>query len=163
MMAFGRVAAVPWLGPKEGDEREREREWDEWRNEAQFGSGLTWRPRAKMRGEKGAEPEGEKRSIPVRVPDRGGGSNLEARIGVILRGVITTTLMVTRVATPIPGVPLGQLRVSMRCSCDLLCCIHASSPVSARWSYEAVARLSHRSNYSVRLSQEYSQRLGLGN
>jgi hypothetical protein len=25
MMAFGRVAAVPWLGPKEGDERERER------------------------------------------------------------------------------------------------------------------------------------------
>jgi hypothetical protein len=26
-MAFGRVVAVPWLGPKEGDERERE--WDE--------------------------------------------------------------------------------------------------------------------------------------
>jgi hypothetical protein len=33
------------------------------------------------------------RSIPVRVPGRG--SSSEARLGVTLRGVITTTLMVT--------------------------------------------------------------------
>jgi hypothetical protein len=40
--------------------------------------------------------------VPVRVPSRGGGSGLEARLGVIVRGVVTTTLMVTRVATPYP-------------------------------------------------------------
>jgi hypothetical protein len=83
------------------------------------------------------------RSVPVRVPGRGGGSGSEARLGVPLRGVITTTLMVTRVATPIPSVPLGLLRVRLWCSRGLLCCLHLSSPMSARWSCEIVARLSH--------------------
>jgi hypothetical protein len=83
------------------------------------------------------------RTIPVRVPGRGGGFGSEARLGVTVRGVVTTTLMVTRVATPIPSVPLGLLRVSLRCSRGPLCCLHTSSPVSARWSCEAVARLSH--------------------
>jgi hypothetical protein len=83
------------------------------------------------------------RSVLVRVPGRGGGSGLEARLEVTMRGVVTTTLMVTRVATPILSVPLGLLRVSLRCSRDLLCCLHMSSPMSARWSYEAVACLSH--------------------
>jgi hypothetical protein len=53
------------------------------------------------------------RSVLVRVPGRGGGSDSEARLRVTLRGVITTTLMVTQVATPIPSVPLGLLRVSL--------------------------------------------------
>jgi hypothetical protein len=79
------------------------------------------------------------RSVLVRVPSRGGGSDSEARLGVTMSGVVTTTLMVTRVATPIPSVPLGLLRVSLRCSCGLLCCPHMNSPVSARWSCEAVA------------------------
>jgi hypothetical protein len=83
------------------------------------------------------------RSVPVRVPSRGGGSGSEARLEVTMRGVVTTTLMVTRVATPVPCVPLGLLRVSLQCSRGLLCYLHASSPMSARWSYEAVARLSH--------------------
>jgi hypothetical protein len=83
------------------------------------------------------------RSIPVRVPGRGGGSNSEARLGVTMRGVVTTTLMVTLVATPIPSVPQGLLRVSLWCSCDLLWCLHTSSPTSARRSCEAVACLSH--------------------
>jgi hypothetical protein len=96
-----------------------------------------------MRGEKGSEPEGEKRSVPVRVTGRGGGFVSEARLGVTLRRVITTTLMVTRVATPIPSVPLGLLKVSLRCSRGLLCCLHTNSPTSARWSYEAMVHLSH--------------------
>jgi hypothetical protein len=83
------------------------------------------------------------RSVPVRVPGRGRGSGSQARLGVTVRGIVTTTLMVTRVANPIPSVPLGLLRVSLRCSRDLLCCLHTSSPVSARWSCEAMARLSH--------------------
>jgi hypothetical protein len=83
------------------------------------------------------------RSIPFRIPGRGEGSGPEARLGVTVRGIITTTLMVTRVATPIPSVPVGLLRVSLRCSRGLLCCLHASSSVSARWSCEVVARLSH--------------------
>jgi hypothetical protein len=83
------------------------------------------------------------RSITVRVPGRGGGSGTEARLGITVRGVVTTTLMVTRVATPIPSVPLGLLRVSLRCSHCLLCCLHTSSPASARWSCEALAHLSH--------------------
>jgi hypothetical protein len=83
------------------------------------------------------------RSVPVRVPDRGGGSSSEARLGVTLRGVITTTLMVTRVAIPVLSVPLGLLRKSLQCSCGLLCCLYASSPASARWSYKAVAHLFH--------------------
>jgi hypothetical protein len=53
------------------------------------------------------------RSIPVRVPSRGRGSGSEARLRVTMRGVVTTTLMVTGVATPIPNVPLGLLRVSL--------------------------------------------------
>jgi hypothetical protein len=68
------------------------------------------------------------RSVPVKVPGRGGGFGSEARLEVPLRGVIITTLVVTRVATPIPNVPLGLLRVSLRCSRSLLCCLHASSP-----------------------------------
>jgi hypothetical protein len=83
------------------------------------------------------------RSIPIRVPSRGGGSGSEVRLEVTLWGVITTTLMITRVATPIPSVPLRLFRVSLRCSRGLLCCLHASSLVSARWSCEAVVRLSH--------------------
>jgi hypothetical protein len=82
------------------------------------------------------------RSVPVRVPGRGGGSSSEARLGIAMRRVVTT-LMVTQVATLVPSVPLGLLRVSLWCSRGLLCCLHASSPTSARWSCEAVARLSH--------------------
>jgi hypothetical protein len=84
-----------------------------------------------------------KRSVPVRVPGRGGGSGSQARLRVTMRGIVTTTLMVTRVANPIPCVPLGLLRVSLWCSRGLLCCLHTSSPASARWSCEAMARLSH--------------------
>jgi hypothetical protein len=83
------------------------------------------------------------RSVPIRVPGTGGGFGLEARLGVTVRGVITTTLMVTQVTTSIPSVPLGLLRVSQRCSHGLLCYLHESSLASARWSYEAVACLSH--------------------
>jgi hypothetical protein len=35
------------------------------------------------------------RSIRVRVPGRGGGFGSEARLGVTIRGIVTTTLMVT--------------------------------------------------------------------
>jgi hypothetical protein len=94
------------------------------------------------------------RSIPVSVPGRGGGSGSEAWLRVTVRGVVTTTLMVTRVATPIPIVPLGLLRVSLRCSHGLLCCLHTSSPVSVRRSCEAMVASPIWSNYSVRLSQE---------
>jgi hypothetical protein len=83
------------------------------------------------------------RSIPVWVPGRGGGTDSEARLGVTVRVVVTTTLMITRVATPVHSVPLGLVRVSLRCTHGLLCCLQASSPVSARWSCEAVARPSH--------------------
>jgi hypothetical protein len=83
------------------------------------------------------------RGVPVRVPDRGGGSGSEARLRVTMRGVVTTTLMVTRVATPIPSVPLGLLKVSLWCSRGLLCYLHTSSLVSARWSCEPVVRFSH--------------------
>jgi hypothetical protein len=82
-------------------------------------------------------------SVPVEVPGRDRGSGLEARLGVTVRGVVTTTLMVTRVATPIPSVPMGLLRVSLRCSRGLLCFLHPSSPACARWFYEAVVCLSH--------------------
>jgi hypothetical protein len=83
------------------------------------------------------------RGVPVRVPGRGGGSGSEARLRVTVRGVVTTILMVTLVATSKPSVPLGLLRVSLWCSHALLCCLHMSSPTSARLSYEAMARLSH--------------------
>jgi hypothetical protein len=53
------------------------------------------------------------RSVLVRVPGRGGDSDLEARLGVTVRGVITIALMVTQVATAIPSVSLGLLRVSL--------------------------------------------------
>jgi hypothetical protein len=82
------------------------------------------------------------RKVPARVPGRGGGSSPEARFGVTVRGVVTTTLMVTRVATPIPSVPMGLHRVGLWCSRGLLCYLHTSSPASARWSCEAVAHLS---------------------
>jgi hypothetical protein len=42
------------------------------------------------------------RSVSVEVLGRGGGSGSEARLRVTVRGVVTTTLMVTRVATPYP-------------------------------------------------------------
>jgi hypothetical protein len=74
---------------------------------------------------------------------RGGCSGSEARLRVTVRGVVTTTLMGTRVANPMPSVPLGHMRVSLWCSHGLLCCLHTSLPKSARWSYEAVACLSH--------------------
>jgi hypothetical protein len=48
------------------------------------------------------------RSVPVRVPGRGGGSGSEARLRVTVSGIVTTTLVVTRVANPIPSVPLGS-------------------------------------------------------
>jgi hypothetical protein len=83
------------------------------------------------------------RSIPVWVPGRGRGSGLEARLVVTMRVIVNTSLMVTRVANSIPSVSLGLLRVSLRCSHGLLCCLHKSSLVSVRWSCEAVARLSH--------------------
>jgi hypothetical protein len=83
------------------------------------------------------------RSVPVRVPGRGGGSSSEARLEVTVRGIVTTTLMVTRIVNPIPSVPVGHLRVSLRCSSGLLCCLHTSSPVSARWSCETVVHLTH--------------------
>jgi hypothetical protein len=35
------------------------------------------------------------RSVPVKVPSKGEGSGSEARLGVTMRGVVTTTLMVT--------------------------------------------------------------------
>jgi hypothetical protein len=82
------------------------------------------------------------RSVPVGVPGRGGGSDSEARLEVTVRGVVTT-LMVTQLATPIPSVPLGLLRVSLRCSRGLLCHLNAGLPMSARWFCEAVAHLSH--------------------
>jgi hypothetical protein len=53
------------------------------------------------------------RSKPVRVPSRGGGFGWEARLGESVRGIVTTTLMVTRIANPIPSVPLGFLRLSL--------------------------------------------------
>jgi hypothetical protein len=83
------------------------------------------------------------RSVPVRVPGRGGGFSSEARLRVTMRGIVTTTLMVTRVANPIPSVPLGLLRVRLQCSCGLLCCRYVSLPTSARWSCEAMACLPH--------------------
>jgi hypothetical protein len=42
------------------------------------------------------------RSVPVRVPGGGGGSGSGARLRVTVRGVVTTILMVTQVATPYP-------------------------------------------------------------
>jgi hypothetical protein len=83
------------------------------------------------------------RSVPARVTGRDKGSGSEARLRVIVRGIVTTTPMVTRVAIPIPSVPLGLLWVSLRCSRGLLCYLHTNSPTSVRWSYEAVAHLSH--------------------
>jgi hypothetical protein len=82
-------------------------------------------------------------SVLVKIPGRGRGSDSKARLGVTVRGVVTTTLMITRVATPVPSVPLGLLTVSLRCSHGLLCCLHASSPTNAMWSCEVVTHLSH--------------------
>jgi hypothetical protein len=82
-------------------------------------------------------------SIPVRVPSRGRGYSSEAGLGVTVRGIVTSALIVSQVANPIPSVPLGLLRVSLWCSRGLLCCLHTSSPVSARSSCKAVVHLSH--------------------
>jgi hypothetical protein len=83
------------------------------------------------------------RSVPVKVPGRGRGSSTDARLRVTMRGIVTTTIMVTYVANPIPSVPIGLLRVSQRCSRCLLCCLHTSSPTIVKWSCEAMVRLSH--------------------
>jgi hypothetical protein len=83
------------------------------------------------------------RTVPIKVPDRGGGSGSKARLRVTMIGVVTTSIMVTQVATPIPSVPLGLLRVSLRCNRGLLCYLHVSSPASARWSCEIEVCLSH--------------------
>jgi hypothetical protein len=83
------------------------------------------------------------RSVPVRVPSKRGGSGSKTRLGVTVRGVVTITLVVTQVDTLVPSVPLGLVRVSLQCSRGLLCCLHVSSPVSARWSCEAMVCLSH--------------------
>jgi hypothetical protein len=85
-------------------------------------------------------------SVQVRVPGKGRGSSSEAMLGVTVREVVATTFMVTRVATPIPSVPIGILRVSQQCSRGLLCGLHTSLCTSARWSCEAVVRLSHLIN-----------------
>jgi hypothetical protein len=93
------------------------------------------------------------RSILVRVPGRGGGSSLKARLGVIVRGIVITALMVTRVANPIP------------CGVIVVCC---AASIRGRLRVQGgPAKLwrasPFRSNYSVRLSQEYSRKVGLGN
>jgi hypothetical protein len=49
-----------------------------------------------------------KGSVLAWVLGRGRGSGLEARLGVTIRGIVTTTLMMTRVANPIPSLPLGS-------------------------------------------------------
>jgi hypothetical protein len=103
------------------------------------------------------------RSIPVRVPGRGEGSGSEASLRVTVRGLVTTTLMVTRVATSILSVPLGLLRLSLRCSRGLLCYLHMNSLVSARQSFEAMVCLFHPIKLHCKTSQEYSRRAGLGN
>jgi hypothetical protein len=105
------------------------------------------------------------RGVLVRVPGRGGGSSSKARLRVTVRGVVTTTVMVTRIATPIPSVPLGLLRVSLWCSHGLLCCVYMSSPASVRWSCEAVAHLSHQIKLQCRTFTrvKYSRMPRLGN
>jgi hypothetical protein len=42
------------------------------------------------------------RSVPVRVPSRGGGSSSEARLEVTISGVVTATLMETQAAPAYP-------------------------------------------------------------
>jgi hypothetical protein len=83
------------------------------------------------------------RSVPVKVPGRSGGSSSEARLGVTVTRIVTTTLMVTQVPNPIPSDQLGLLRVSLWCSRGLLCYLHMRSPENARWSSEDVACLLH--------------------
>jgi hypothetical protein len=84
-----------------------------------------------------------RRKILVEVLGRGRGSGSVARLQVTMREVVTTTLMVTQEAAPIHNVPLGLMRVSLRYSRGLLRYLQESSPASARWSCEAMARLSH--------------------
>jgi hypothetical protein len=94
------------------------------------------------------------RSVPVRVPSRGRGSSSEARLGVTVRGIVTTTLMVTQVANPIPSVPLGLMWVSLWCSHGMLCCHHTSSPASAGWpaGHKSLARQLHLASTQLPLS-----------
>jgi hypothetical protein len=99
-------------------------------------------------------------SVPVRVHSRGGGSSSEPRIEETVRGIVTTTLMVTQVANPIPSVPWGW-------ACGVLVVYCAASIRARPWVWGGPTKLWRaspiRSNYSVRLSQEYSRRAGLGN
>jgi hypothetical protein len=47
------------------------------------------------------------RSVAVKVPGRSGGSSSEARLGVTVTRIVTTTLLVTQVPNPIPSDQLG--------------------------------------------------------
>jgi hypothetical protein len=102
-------------------------------------------------------------SIPVRVLGRGRGFGSEARLGVAVRGVVTTTLMVTWVATPYLVSHWGSW--GWACSVVVVCC--AASIRARPWVWGGLVKLWRVypiwSNCSVRLSQEYSQRVGLGN
>jgi hypothetical protein len=103
------------------------------------------------------------RSVPVRVLGRGGGFSSEARLGVTMRGLVTTALMVTRVANPIPSVSLGSW--GWVCGVVVVCC--ATSIWDRLREQGGPTKLWHaspiQSNYSVRLSKEYSTRPELGN
>jgi hypothetical protein len=103
------------------------------------------------------------RSVPGRVPGRGGCFGSEASLGLTLRGVITTTFMVTRVATPIPSVPLG----SWGWAYGVVVVYCPASMQGCPWVQGGPTKLCHaspiQSNYSVILSQEYSRRPELGN
>jgi hypothetical protein len=59
------------------------------------------------------------RRVLVRVPCRDRGFGSEATLRVTVRGVVTITLMVTRVATPIPSAPLGLQRVVVYCAASI--------------------------------------------
>jgi hypothetical protein len=72
------------------------------------------------------------RVLPVWVACRGGGPCSVADPGRIVRVLGTTALLVLRVTTPIPNVPLGLLRGILWCNGGLLCCLQASTSTSAR-------------------------------
>jgi hypothetical protein len=97
------------------------------------------------------------------VPGRGGGFGSEARLKVPLRGVTTTTIMVTRGATPIPRVPVW----SWGWACGVVMVYFAASMQARPRVWCGPVKLWRASpiqwNYSVRLSQEYSRRPDFGN
>jgi hypothetical protein len=103
------------------------------------------------------------RKVPVGVPSKGGGSSSEDRLGVTMRGVVTTTLMVTWVATPYPVSHWG----SWGWAYSVVVACYAASMRARPWVRGGPVKLWRaspiRSNYSVILSQEYSRRVRLGN